>query len=87
MDEYSDGLLGPKCAIAANGLIFGALHVLYGKPGTDDMVAGFFLAWAYLKSGSFVVPVVLHSLGNLSVLGVRVAAWYWVARTPGRRTV
>ena len=61
------------CALlnAASGLLFGGLHVLYGNPGPDNLVAGFFLAWAILKSGSILVPLALHALGNLCVI----AAW------------
>jgi membrane protease YdiL (CAAX protease family) len=72
-------LLGPRRTIAVSGLTFGALHVLYGNPGPDNLVAGFFLAWAYLKSGSFLVPLVLHSLGNLCALSAHVATWYWLS--------
>jgi len=71
------GSLKPWGTIAASGIAFGALHVLYGNPGTDNLIAGFFLAWAYLKSGSILVPIALHSLGNLCVLALWVAAWYW----------
>jgi membrane protease YdiL (CAAX protease family) len=71
-------VLGRRWTIAANGLSFGILHVLYHNPGPDNLVSGFFLAWAYLKSGSIFVPVALHGLGNLCVLASRVAAWYWL---------
>jgi membrane protease YdiL (CAAX protease family) len=54
------------------------LHVLYGNAGPDNLIAGFFLAWAYLKSGTILVPVVLHSLGNVGVLLARSGAWYWL---------
>jgi membrane protease YdiL (CAAX protease family) len=70
------GLLRPAGAIAASGFIFGALHVLYGNPGPDNLVAGFFLAWAYLKSGTILVPMALHALGNLCVLASWIAFWY-----------
>jgi membrane protease YdiL (CAAX protease family) len=58
-------LLRPWGTIVVSGTIFGALHVLYGNPGPDNLIAGYFLAWTYLKSGTIIVPVVLHSLGNL----------------------
>jgi CAAX protease family protein len=74
-------LLGPRLTIAASGLTFGALHVLYGNAGPNNLVAGFFLAWSYLKSESFLIPVALHSLGNLLVLLVQVAAWYWLTHS------
>ena len=38
---------------------------------------GFFRAWAYLKSKSIAVPVVLHGLGNLCAQAAQVGAWYW----------
>ena len=71
-------LLKPWGTIVASGVIFGALHVLYGNPAPDNLIAGFFLAWAYLKSGTIVVPVVLHSLGNLCVVAMHFGTWYWL---------
>jgi membrane protease YdiL (CAAX protease family) len=71
-------LLRPWGTIAVSGLVFGALHVLYGNPGPDNLIAGFFLGWAYLKSGTILVPIVLHSLGNLCVVLAQVAGWYWL---------
>ena len=54
--------------IAASRLLFGALHIFYGNPDPSNMVGGFVLAWSFLKSGSILVPVALHSLGNLGLL-------------------
>lgn len=71
-------LLGPWRAIAVSGLAFAALHLVAGIPSPENLVGGFFLAWAYLKSGSLAVPVLLHSLGNLCALAGQVAAWYWL---------
>jgi uncharacterized protein len=71
------GVLGERGTIAASGIAFGALHVLYGNPGPDNLIAGFFLAWAYLKGGTILVPIALHSLGNTVALLAQVAAWYW----------
>jgi membrane protease YdiL (CAAX protease family) len=70
--------LKPWGTVAVGGLAFGGLHVLYGNPGPDNLIAGFFLSWAYLKSGSILVPLVLHSLGNLLALSAHVGAWYWL---------
>jgi membrane protease YdiL (CAAX protease family) len=70
-------LLGARGAIVVSGLVFGALHILYGNPGPDNLVAGFFLAWAFLKSGSILVPVALHALGNLCALGSWIGMWLW----------
>jgi membrane protease YdiL (CAAX protease family) len=70
--------VGPRTAIAVSGLAFGGLHMLYGNPSPENLVGGFFLAWAYLKSGTLLVPVLLHSLGNLCALAAQVGAWYWL---------
>jgi membrane protease YdiL (CAAX protease family) len=63
--------------VALSGATFAILHVLYGNPGPDNLVAGFFLSWAFLKSGSILVPVALHSIGNLFVLVAWVGLGYW----------
>jgi membrane protease YdiL (CAAX protease family) len=75
-------LLRPAGAIAVSGLPFGLLHVLAGNPGPDNLTAGFFLAWAFLKSGSITLPLAWHSLGNLCALAIQVGTWYWLVR-PG----
>ena len=69
---------GPWAAVAVSGLAFGGLHVAYGNPSPENLVGGFLLAWAYLKSGSILVPVLLHALGNLAALAGQVGAWYWL---------
>jgi membrane protease YdiL (CAAX protease family) len=71
-------VLRPWGTIIVSGTIFGALHVLYGNPGPDNLIAGYFLAWAYFKSGTILVPVVLHSLGNSCALMMHLATWYWI---------
>jgi membrane protease YdiL (CAAX protease family) len=68
-------LLRPAAVIAASGLLFGLAHVLAGVASTNHFLVGFFLAWAYLKSGSVVVPIALHGLGNLWVVGMEIGAW------------
>lgn len=70
-------VLTPRGAIVVSGTSFAALHVLYGNPGPDNLVAGFFLAWAYLKSGTILLPLALHALGNLCALAAWVGLWYW----------
>jgi membrane protease YdiL (CAAX protease family) len=71
-------LLGPWKAVAVSGLVFGGLHVVYGNPSPENLVGGFFLAWAYLKSESIALPVLLHGLGNLCALAGQVGTWYWL---------
>jgi len=69
-------LLGPWCAIVVSGVAFGALHVLYDNPAPTNFVAGYILAWAYIRSDSILVPIVWHSLGNAAILVFQVVAWY-----------
>jgi membrane protease YdiL (CAAX protease family) len=70
--------LGPWRAIVVSGLAFAGVHLLGGNPSPENLVGGLFLAWAYLKSESIVVPVLLHSLGNLCALAAQVGTWYWL---------
>ena len=71
-------LLGRWPTIVLSGLVFAGLHVLYGSPSPENLIAGLFLGWAYLRSKNLLVPIALHSLGNLAVglwnLGVVVLA-------------
>lgn len=64
----------PTLAIAVSGLSFAALHVVYGNPSPENQLGGFLLAWAYLRSGSLAVPLLLHSAGNLVALAFQVWA-------------
>jgi uncharacterized protein len=66
----------PRSAIVVSGLLFAVLHVHYGNPSPENLVGGLFLAWAYLKSETIVVPILLHSLGNFLVLAIQVGRWY-----------
>jgi len=69
-------VVGTRWTIFLAGAVFAGLHFAYGNPGPDNFIAGFFLAWAYLKSGSIVTPIVLHSMGNGVALAAQVVAWW-----------
>jgi uncharacterized protein len=69
-------ILGPTGAILLSGAVFAGLHFVYGNPGPDNFVAGYILAWAYLKSGSIVVPIALHALGNSFTVALHAANWF-----------
>lgn len=70
---------GPWWTIFASGAIFAGLHFVWGNASPDNFIAGYFLAWSFLKSGSILVPVALHSFGNLCVLALHVANWYRIS--------
>lgn len=67
-----------RTAIVVSGVVFGGLHVVNGNPSPENLVGGLFLAWAYLKSGTIYIPILLHSLGNFVAWAGQVAAWYWL---------
>jgi membrane protease YdiL (CAAX protease family) len=69
---------GPWSAILVSGVAFAGLHVIAGNPSPENLVGGVFLAWAYLKSECIVVPILLHSIGNLCALAWQVGTWYWL---------
>jgi len=71
--------LGPWRAIVVSALAFAGLHLAAGSPSPENLIGGFFLAWAYLKSESIVIPVLLHSLGNLFALVAQIWTWFWLA--------
>jgi membrane protease YdiL (CAAX protease family) len=67
--------LGVRGTIVFGGVVFAALHVFHGNPGPDNQLAGFMLGWAFLKSRSILVPLAMHSAGNLIALGIQIIAW------------
>ena len=71
-------LAGPRFTIIISGIVFASLHFVYGNPGPDNFIAGFFLCWAYLKSGSLIVPILFHSMGNYFVVVLMLSRWYWI---------
>lgn len=71
--------VGPWKAIVTSGLAFALLHVVYGNPSPENLLGGFLLAWAYIRSESVLIPVLLHAGGNLLVLIWQIGAWYWLA--------
>lgn len=68
--------LGARGTIVASGVLFAAVHVLRGNPGPDNMVAGFLLEWAYLRSGTVLVPLAMHTGGNALALASHAVNWY-----------
>jgi membrane protease YdiL (CAAX protease family) len=56
---------GTGTAIVGSGIVFGIAHLIYGNPNAMNLAGGFFLAWAFLKSNSILVPILLHGLGNI----------------------
>ena len=71
-------LLRPAGAIVLSGVVFAAFHFASGVASPDNFVAGYILCWAYLKSGSLLVPILLHALGNFCILLLQLGAWYLV---------
>jgi membrane protease YdiL (CAAX protease family) len=70
---------GPKVTIFVAGTAFAGSHFAHGYPGPDNVIAGYFLVWAFLKSGSVLTPMLLHLLGNACVLAARVIHWHLIS--------
>lgn len=68
-----------KWAVAASGTTFALLHFVYGNPSPENMLGGFLLAWAFVRSGSVCVPLLLHAVGNLLVLVAQIGIWQWTS--------
>jgi len=62
--------------ITTSGLVFGLLHVLYGNPAPDNLIAGFLLQWSFLKSGTILVPMTMHCAGNAIALISQIVNWH-----------
>lgn len=70
-------VIGARSTVIVGGLIFAGLHVLYGAPSPENLLGGFILTWAFLKSETLIVPIVLHSLGNFGAFSIQVALFYF----------
>lgn len=70
-------MAGSWFTIIISGCVFAALHFVYGNPGPDNFIAGFFLCWAYLKSRSIIIPILFHSIGNAFVIAINLGFWRW----------
>jgi membrane protease YdiL (CAAX protease family) len=70
--------LGPRWCVIASGLTFALLHSAYGNPSPENLVWGFLLACAFLKSSTILVPLALHAGGNLIAFTAQWvhAAWF-----------
>jgi membrane protease YdiL (CAAX protease family) len=70
-------LLGPRTCVIHNGVAFAGLHLLYGNPSPENLLGGFILSWAFLKSETLLVPLLLHAGGNACALLANVAYYCW----------
>jgi hypothetical protein len=52
------------------------LYNAAGIPSPEILVGGLFLAWAFLRSESIVVQVLMRSLGHLVALAAQVGICY-----------
>jgi len=71
------GVIGVWPAILVSGTFFGLLHVVGGGAAPDNLIAGFILGWVFVRSGSIVLPLALHSLGNFFINLWELGTWYW----------
>jgi CAAX protease family protein len=62
--------------IIVGGALFAGLHFIYGNPSIENFLGGYVLMWVFLRSGSLILPIIVHLLGNLYVILIQLAAWY-----------
>jgi membrane protease YdiL (CAAX protease family) len=62
------GRLSTPANVAVNGLTFALVHVVAGGIGPDSVLGGFLLAWAFLRSGTLAVPLLMHAVGNAALV-------------------
>ena len=72
-------LVGQRGTILLGGAVFAALHFRYGNPAPNNLLAGFLLTWAYLRSSNLVIPILLHALGNGFVWVAHIGLFHWQA--------
>lgn len=65
--------LGARGTILVGSFAFGCLHWRYEMFALNHLFAGAVLSWAFLRSGSLLVPLLWHWLGNAAVF--LVALW------------
>jgi membrane protease YdiL (CAAX protease family) len=69
---------GPRAAIVVSGVLFAAMHVLNGNPAPENLIGGFLLAWAFLRSETILVPLALHSVGNMLAWLCQTVIFLWM---------
>lgn len=75
--------LGIRTTIIVSGALFALMH-WPGNPGPDNQVAGFVLAYVYLRSESLAVPIAMHAGGNAFAVACQVFNWHFLPElTPG----
>ncbi len=62
------GVGGSRAAIVGGGLGFAWLHWSTGALGPDNLLAGFFFSWAFVRSGTISIPIAFHSIGNFGAI-------------------
>jgi membrane protease YdiL (CAAX protease family) len=67
---------GPWTAVVLSGAVFAYLHFVYANPGPDNFIGGYFFAWMYLRSGSILVPIAFHAVGNGALIVLNVIGYF-----------
>ena len=65
--------LGPRAAIWLSSIIFAILHLHYGIQTIMIVYDGLILAWARYRTGSILVPVLLHMMINGTIIALLLA--------------
>ncbi|MEM7529204.1 MAG: CPBP family intramembrane glutamic endopeptidase [Pseudomonadota bacterium] len=74
----------PLAAVLANGAIFAIGHLFYQNAVAIGLttLAGLVIGYAYLRSGSFIVALLLHALGGMIVFTVGLGRYFYHGAIP-----
>jgi membrane protease YdiL (CAAX protease family) len=61
---------GNSAAVLGGGAAFAWPHWYAGVLGPDNLIAGFFFSWAFVRSETLLVPVAFHFVGNWVVIAL-----------------
>ncbi|MEL7173202.1 MAG: CPBP family glutamic-type intramembrane protease, partial [Pseudomonadota bacterium] len=74
----------PALAMLANGAAFGIGHLFYQNPVAIGLTAlsGLIIAWAYMRSGSFLLALLLHAIGGMTIFTVGLGRFFYHGAIP-----
>ncbi|MEM7498721.1 MAG: CPBP family intramembrane glutamic endopeptidase [Pseudomonadota bacterium] len=74
----------PALAVIANGAAFAIGHLFYQNPVAIGLTAcsGIIIGWAYLRSGSFLLALLLHAIGGMIVFTIGLGRFFYHGAIP-----
>lgn len=66
--------------LLASGISFSFVHIVYYSPVSIvlTLIAGLYLAWVYLKTGSVLFTAILHGVYGIVVFTIGLGQYFWL---------